>query len=108
MLCTLCIGVFLPPAPASCSIYPRRKTYNDRQHILTQLFVLALLFRFFQNFYPVTHAIEKSLNGSEPKAGHSIPMFNDNLFDFTLASRVSDREELAAIVVSTRGNLGTV
>jgi len=70
--------------------------------------VLALPFQFFQNFYPATYAIEESFNGSELKAGHSIPMFNDNLFDFTLASRVSDREELAAIVVSTRGNLGTV
>jgi hypothetical protein len=70
--------------------------------------VLTLPFQFSQNFYSATYAIEESFNGSEPKAGQSISMFNDNRFDFTPASRVSDREELAAIVVSTRGNLGTV
>jgi hypothetical protein len=52
--------------------------------------MLALPFRFFQDFHPATHTPAESLNGSETKAGQSIPMFNYNLFDFTSASCIYD------------------
>jgi hypothetical protein len=62
----------------------------------------------FENFHGATHTLEKAVNGSETKAGKSISMFNHNLFDFALASRVYDLEKLTAVVIQSRSNFGAI